>query len=255
MRRNTSVLHSQNFEPGEQAGADNTFLELNMTKYLVAGAVAAAFLSVGTASAADLPNRKAAPVAPFVQAPSFTWTGLYAGLNAGYAFGKFNDNNIGGRRFRSADGFVGGGQIGYNYQINQLVLGVEADGQMTGFDAKGNRFVPGGYGKGEVGYYGTVRGRVGYAMGRTMLYGTGGWAYGQAKVSTLPGVAINGLASDKNNLTGYAVGAGVEHAITNNFTVRGEYMYVDLDKKSYFLPNTKVGTDFSVVRLGANYKF
>ncbi len=226
-----------------------------MTKSLVAGAVVAALLSVGTASAADLPSRKAAPAAPFVQAPSFTWTGLYAGLNAGYAFGQFNDNNIGGNRFRKADGFVGGGQIGYNYQINQIVLGVEADGQLSQFDAKANPINARGYGKGEVGYFGTVRGRLGYAMGRTMIYGTGGWAYGQAKVSTVPGVAINALASDKNNLSGYALGAGVEHALTNNITVRGEYMYVDLDKKAYFLPNTKVGTDFSVVRLGANYKF
>jgi outer membrane immunogenic protein len=226
-----------------------------MTKSLFAGAVVAALFSVGSASAADLPSRKSAPATPFVQAPAFTWTGLYAGLNAGYAFGQFNDNNIAGHRFRKADGFVGGGQIGYNYQINQIVLGIEADAQLSQFDAKASPITGGGYGKGEVGYFGTVRGRLGYAMGRTMIYGTGGWAYGQAKVSTVPGVAINALASDKNNLSGYALGAGIEHALTNNITVRGEYMYVDLDKKSYFLPNTKVGTDFSVVRLGANYKF
>ena len=227
-----------------------------MRNFIASAAATTLLLSAGAATAADLPSRSRAPVAaPIAYAPTFTWTGLYAGVNAGYAFGRFSDNNIGGRLFKDADGFAGGAQIGYNYQINQLVLGAEADFQAASIEGKPTIAGVGRVSKASIDYFGTVRARVGYAMGQTMIYGTGGWAYANAKIDTAPGVLLAGLSSDKNTHYGYAVGAGIEHALTNNVTVRGEYMYVDLEKKNYFTPGSKAGADFSLVRLGAAYKF
>jgi outer membrane immunogenic protein len=163
------------------------------------------------ATAADLPRRVAPPV--FTTVPVFSWTGFYAGLNAGYGFDANSSSGatvIGttaasGVIANGADpglvafsnrnannGFTGGGQIGYNYQFTPgsgVVVGVEADAQYLGFGANRNTasfvgtpnadltFVnPNGLSN--LDYFGTVRGRLGYAFDRTLVYGTGGFAYG-----------------------------------------------------------------------------
>jgi outer membrane immunogenic protein len=221
-----------------------------MNKILLAGASALAVLTAGAAIAADIPSRRAAPLAPIYKAPAFTWTGLYVGANAGYSFGRFTRD---GRNFKDPDGFTGGGQIGYNYQIGQFVVGLETDLQASTLKANGGAFVPvGSEAKGE--WFGTVRGRFGItAFERALIYVTGGYAYGQGKIS----IPLRG--SDDNIHSGYALGAGVEYALTNNWSVRGEYMYVDLTEKTYTSTNglflARSGTEFSTVRAGVNYKF
>lgn len=224
-----------------------------MKKYLLSSVAALGLVAAGAASAADLPSRKGPVVAP-IYAPIFTWTGFYVGVNAGYGFGNYDVKGAATNTLGDPDGFIGGGQVGYNYQIGQIVLGLETDLQYS--DMKSSRVnVIGGTNKGELEYFGTVRGRVGYAFDRFLPYVTGGFAYGQNKV-TISGLGIS--ASDDNTHYGYTVGAGLEYAFTNNLTAKIEYLYTDLGEKRYFTNlgvNQKIGNDFSVVRAGLNYKF
>lgn len=220
-----------------------------MKNYLLSGVAALGLIAVaGAATAADLPSRKGPVVAPIVYAPAFTWTGFYVGANAGYAWGNVNAGAFRLARTVSIgdiDGFTGGGQVGYNYQMGQFVLGVETDIQGADLSASN------GFGdRVRTEYFGTVRARVGVAFDRFMPYVTGGWAYGNVKTS------IVGLGStDKTHTGGYAVGGGLEYAFTNNWSAKVEYLYVDLGEKNVLNSGVKVGTDFSVVRAGLNYKF
>ena len=157
--------------------------------------------------------------------------------------------------FGDLDGFVGGGQIGYNYQLGQVVLGVEADFQGADLKAGPSFAGLGIVSEGKTEWFGTVRGRVGFAFDRFLPYVTGGLAYGSVKTTLAPGVTINGLNSDDNTHTGWTVGGGVEYAITNNLVAGVEYLYVDLGDKKVFNGADKVSTDFSLVRARLSYKF
>jgi outer membrane immunogenic protein len=218
-----------------------------MKKYLLSSVAALSLVAAGAASAADLPSRKGPIVAP-VYAPVFTWTGFYVGGNAGYAWGNVNTNGgIAVTNTGDLDGFVGGGQVGYNYQIGQFVLGAEADiqgGDLSTGSTLGALRV-------KTDYFGTVRARAGFAFDRIMPYVTGGWAYGNVKTS----VPLLGVSSDNSHTGGWALGGGVEYAITNNWIAGVEYLYVDLGEKRLQGTGTKVGTDFSVVRARLSYKF
>jgi outer membrane immunogenic protein len=170
-----------------------------MKKILLASV--ALFGFAGAASAADLPMRAAPPAPVFSAVPVFTWTGFYVGVNAGYGWQDSNDGSVfvpggtipgvaGGGTIvygdDNGDGFVGGGQIGYNYQIGSFVLGLEADLQWA--DLGGNNgtalvpaaftaagFIPAGT-AGGIDWFGTVRARAGVAVGQALIYATGGFA-------------------------------------------------------------------------------
>lgn len=216
-----------------------------MKKYLLASVAALGLVAAGAASAADLPSRKGPIAAPVYMPPAFSWTGFYIGGNAGYGWGNVNANgfaNVG-----DLDGFVGGGQIGYNYQMGQFVLGLEADLQFADLSSGNNL----GLLNVKTDYFGTVRARAGVAFDRFMPYITGGWAYGNVKTS-IPAI---GFSSDRSHTGGFAVGAGLEYAVTNNIIAGVEYLYVDLGEKNIAGAGTKVGTDFSVVRARLSYKF
>ena len=215
-----------------------------MKKYLLASVAALGLVAAGAASAADLPSRKG-PIAAPVYVPAFSWTGFYVGANAGYAWGNVNANgfaNVG-----NLDGFIGGGQVGYNYQIGQFVVGAEADFQGADLSSGNNLGLVGV----KTEYFGTVRARLGFAVDRFMPYVTGGWAYGNVKTS-IPAI---GFSSDRSHTGGWTLGGGVEYAFTNNIIAGVEYLYVDLGEKNILGAGTKVGTDFSVVRARLSYKF
>ncbi len=221
-------------------------------------AAAALIAFGGMAMAADLPSRRVAPVAPQVYTPpAFTWTGFYVGVNAGYGFGNINTRGI-ANPYGKPDGFVGGGQLGYNYQIGQFVFGLEGDLQYADLKAGASAAGLGLVNDAKIDFLGTVRGRAGVAFDRFLVYATGGYAYANSKAGLTPvgaaALGIPGVASVSNSHNGYAVGAGVEYAVTNNVTLRGEYLYVDLEKKS-LTPTVKAGADFSLIRAGANFKF
>jgi len=298
-----------------------------MKKLLLASTVLAGLTAA--ASAADLP-RRAAPPPVFTPVPVFTWTGFYAGFNAGYGFdasssrpdtvvgvspatGIFantagTQNIPGSLTFSNRnnnEGFVGGGQVGYNYQFTPgsgIVVGVEADAQYADFGRQRNRYTPGTFGVGGgivpgtlvynpnglsgLDYFGTVRGRLGYAFDRTLVYATGGFAYGAGGGRQFG----SGVSSDDFQ-TGYTVGGGVEYALpTDSFlnffrssavTLKVEGLYVNLDQNrrsagafatnaagvtytTASTPNVTLlagpanirrETEFAVVRAGINYKF
>ncbi|MCP8937259.1 porin family protein [Alsobacter sp. SYSU M60028] len=220
------------------------------------------------AFAADLPSRTMAPAAPVATTylPVFTWTGFYVGLNAGY--GWTNSNNITATDgnvvdiFSTGDngGFTGGGQLGYNMQYGQIVFGLETDIQYADFGKNrtyATSFGPYAFATDHGNYFGTVRGRVGYAFDRALLYVTGGLAYGNV------GEQLGG--NDTN--VGWTLGGGLEYAFTNNWTAKIEGLYVSLDRGTgtrtiYDTTPTAVGVarqsgnnEFGVVRVGLNYKF
>ena len=207
-----------------------------MKKILLA--TVAVFGFAGAAAAADLPSRYAPP--PVVAAvPLFTWTGFYVGVNAGYGWNT-NDSNTfidpvlgvvsGGG---SDGGFVGGGQIGYNYQFNQFVIGLETDIQYADLGNGRSTFGQGFAGNNNDGnWFGTVRARAGFAFDRALVYATGGLAYGDignaAPLSSAPYGTVFAAAAASTN-TGWVLGAGVEYAFTNNLTAKFEGLYVNLD--------------------------
>jgi outer membrane immunogenic protein len=206
-------------------------------KKILLSSVALLGLATG-AMAADLPSRRAAP-APIVAAvPVFTWTGFYVGVNAGYGWNANDEITIGGVTYDLDDegGFVGGAQVGYNYQIGSFVVGLEGDIQYADFGGEDGDF------DGVLGedfdnsdWFGTVRARAGVAFGQALVYATGGFAF----------------ADDAN---GWTVGGGLEYAFTNNLSAKVEGLYVNLDGD-----NDIVGFEdeyeFGVIRAGLNFRF
>jgi outer membrane immunogenic protein len=221
------------------------------------------------AFAADLPARTA-PAAPVVYAPAFTWTGFYVGLNAGYGWADGTDVFVtrptgvvdsftGG----SNGGFTGGGQLGYNWQSGAFVFGLEADIQYADF---GSALTYGVYplSGSEGNYWGSVRGRLGYAIDRTLLYVTGGLAYGDV------GTQLNSFSSGDTQ-AGWVLGAGVEYAFTNNWTGRIEGLWLNIDRSNaggtitipagaavpagVYGVGARASNEFGVVRAAINYKF
>src|SRR5918993_1354630 len=215
-------------------------------------ATAITTLAVSAASAADLPIRSAPPAPVFSAVPVFTWTGFYVGVNAGYGWQDNNDGSVfvpggtipgvaGGGTIvygdDNGDGFVGGGQIGYNYQIGSFVLGLEADLQWA--DLGGNNgtalvpaaftaagFIPAGT-AGGIDWFGTVRARAGVAFGQALIYAPGGFAYCGG---TDDGGRLR-LGHHDDVRTGWVLGAGVEYAFTNNLTLGVEGLWVNLEQE------------------------
>ncbi len=247
----------------------------------------AAFVAVsGAALAADLPSRVVTPIAPVVVAPAFTWTGFYVGATAGYVFGdndlttvgvlanNINNVNIGARLpFAQVenDGFIGGVQAGYNYQIGQIVVGVEADISYTdidnSFSAIGTGNNPNTFSQ-QIDYLGTVRVRLGYAFDRFLIFATGGLAYGEVESTVTflnPAGRLQFSGQESGTRAGFTVGGGLEYAITNNITVKAEYLYFDLGDKKVSVPGipgvgtggyvTEFEAQGSIVRAGVNFKF
>ena len=231
-----------------------------MIRTLLLSTVAAVAL-VGTASAADLPVRTAAP-APVYAAPMFTWTGFYVGLQAGYAWGETKHSFSNGAPSDSSkpDGFLGGIHAGYNQQFGAFVAGLEADADLNG--AKGsyqNITGIGSAGSSRLAWQGSLRGRLGFAADRTLFYVTGGWAFADAKFRGGPALPV--VDGYSKSLSGWTLGAGIEHALSSNWTVRGEYRYTDFGKASGGLVPAFAGvimdtkTTQHAVRLGLTYKF
>lgn len=244
-----------------------------------------AMLFTSSAMAADIIVAEPAPVA----VDTFSWTGGYIGINAGYAGGKFkhpfsNIEQDGAQDFSgsldvTASGFVGGVQAGYNWQLaNGLVLGGEADFQGSTVKSKlvsnGNLSDIGVAGnlsgdesfvlETKVQWFGTVRARLGFTpTERLMVYGTGGLAYGKVKTSLSAyddGESFS--AGNSKTKAGWTLGAGVEYAVTNNWTLKSEYLYTDLGKRFFnYIDEENVNinmenkVNFHTVRLGLNYKF
>jgi len=271
-------------------------------------------LSAGSAFAADLPSRKAPPFIP--PPPPPLWTGFYVGLNAGGTFGGNGSvttlpapaffaptwntelalsTSLGSTVLGSSKGgFIGGGQIGYNWQFsNVFVAGIEADiqgiasnstsgatsgaGVPIGFPTE--TIVSSSYASKSIDYLGTVRGRLGWLFTPTLLaYATGGLAYGgvnsssgifQANLPFTPSFASTGSFSDTR--VGWTVGGGLEWMFLPNWSAKVEYLYYDLGNVTYAMsplaflqgatllyastPFATTRFDGHIVRAGVNYHF
>jgi outer membrane immunogenic protein len=276
---------------------------------LIATVSAIAFTQI--ALAADLPV-KAPRYTPPPPAPVYSWTGFYIGGNVGYSWGNADSDisadpvtaNFGvftipipgfvGSDSMKPKGIIGGGQIGYNWQFSpNWVVGLEADWQASGEKASHSftnpfSFTPASPAvlvtgtavtdyEAKISWFGTLRGRIGYAWDRVMLYATGGLAYGEVKVAGTntvsgtagifgPFLAVTAIGHSKVN-AGWTVGAGIEGALVDHWTWKAEYLYMDLgsvndpDELVTFI-NASGGrvtthTNFTdnIVRVGLNYKF
>ncbi|MGY4308594.1 outer membrane immunogenic protein [Bradyrhizobium sp. USDA 4369] len=225
-----------------------------MKKILLATVALAALAA--PAAAADLaarPTYTKAPVAP----PVLTWTGFYIGAMGGYA--SQTDDGIKG-------GFAGG-TIGYNWQQGAVVFGIEADAAWADINRSAAGIATTAAGvpfavtaSAKIQDWGTVRGRIGYAFGPTLLYATGGYAWADTKLGiTVPGAFST---SDSQIHSGWVVGAGAEWMFAPQWSLKGEYLYKSFDSKNYTFNAlgasvTAASGNFDIhsVQVGVNYHF
>jgi len=211
-----------------------------MKKILLATVALAALAA--PAAAADLAARPytKAPVA----APLPTWAGFYIGAMGGYA--TTDDGGI----LSPKGGFVGG-TAGYNWQSANWVYGLEVDAAWADIKDSNTAFFPSVSAK--IDAIGTVRGRIGYAFSNVLLYGTGGYAWADNKM-TLSGLGLS--VSDSQFLSGWTVGAGAEFLIAPQWSLKAEYLYKSFDGKSYFNGALPTGDlNLHTVQVGVNYHF
>ena len=221
-----------------------------MKRVVLAGALAVMTMT-GVANAADMRRPQAMPVKaePVYMAPVYNWTGLYAGINAGYGWGRSDWNNAAGSTGRfDIDGGVVGGTLGYNWQAGQTVFGLEGDMAWSGIKGSTSAGICAlGSCETRNNWLGTVRGRIGYSFDRVMPFVTGGLAVGDIKSSAF------GI-SETRTKAGWTLGGGVEVALAGPWTAKAEYLYVDLGNGSYpGATDTKFRTN--LVRGGVNYRF
>jgi outer membrane immunogenic protein len=209
----------------------------------------AAVFAAGAANAADMPVK--APRTAMV-APAFNWTGFYIGINAGYGWSSVSSPGIAGDI--DMDGWLGGGQIGYNWQSGVFVFGLEGDIQGTGIQASG--IVPGVLAAElSMPWFATFRLRGGITHGPVLFYITGGGAYSNVNLD-LAGVGGLTASSDDSNF-GYTIGGGVEWKFAPQWSVKGEYLYLDTGDTSATLFGVTVNArnQTHIARGGVNFHF
>ncbi len=236
-------------------------------KKLLAGGIAAMAIALGAAPAmsADMYVRPAPPV----ELP-WSWSGLWVGTTVGYAWGQANQTATNGQTTGTFDtsGAVGGLNIDYNWQFGSIVLGIESDINLA--NIKGSTNCPNaGFGcNASDTWFGTTRGRLGWTLyPNWLLYGTGGVAYGDIRAgvgpASGPGVApVTG--SQAGTGSGWTGGGGVEWMWQRNWSMRVEYLHMDLGSfacqpgncapaASGLNVNTSFKTD--MIRFGSSVKF
>ena len=189
-----------------------------------------------SAQAADLNYGSRAPYTVNQPLNAYSWAGPYLGGNIGYAWGSVDNNPT------NPSGFAGGIQAGYNWQTGPWVFGAEGDIQVTGAE---QTFAPWKFSNP---WFGTLRGRVGYALNNVMFFGTGGIAFGELRANTF------GLSESHTN-AGWTVGVGAEMGFAQNWSAKVEYLYVDLANSNFVITGASNGYRFGLVRAGVNYHF
>jgi len=224
-----------------------------------------AFAAVQPALAADLPV-KAPRMAPAAVAPAFTWTGVYVGGSVGYAWGNKGWTDPLGPPFdagtHSPRGWMGGGQIGANYQMGAWVVGVEGQYDWGRLQASHISLVdPADLLGTQVNWVASVAGRVGYAFDHFLVYGKAGGAWVRDDHTKIDTGLLEGLASVTRS--GWLVGGGVEYALWNNWSVRLDYSYMGFGTQRVMLANPLDGVpapfdikqNLQTLMVGLNYKF
>lgn len=252
---------------------------MGASRLVLAGAAIAALTAIGPAKAGDL-------------SPPLYRSGSYVGVSAGYGLGTWSDATAFDGSARG-DGWVAGVQAGHNWQFDNGVVGFEGDIQFTGNRSTASTELVGlpvtvlsasglpttvqttdsFSNSWRLPWFGTLRARAGFAADTWLFYGTGGPAVGEVKTSntttqvtvTTPTSAtqtplVTSVTSTSDNAIklGWAIGAGIEHSIASNWTVKLEYLYVDLGAASLVF-GSGVATDVRlrdhIARFGINYQF
>jgi outer membrane immunogenic protein len=220
--------------------------------------------------AADLPARMPAP-APVMAPPPYSWSGFYIGGHVGWGTARkdwfqtaavaFNTNTAS----YDADGFLGGGQVGFNWQTGAFVFGVEVDASWTDFSGNSTQtLTPTWRSFTDFNWIGTATGRVGYAWDRVLLYAKGGFAWADEDHSQ----SFNGtnVSTISNTHTGWVAGAGIEVALWDNWTGKAEYNYINLGRENLLFTNAPpapgvratdnwdIEQQIHVVKFGLNYR-
>jgi outer membrane immunogenic protein len=254
-----------------------------MNKLLCETAFLVAFLA-GPTMAADMPLK--APVAPPVAV--YNWTGIYVGGHGGYAWTDKDWFDPAGNELASytARDFVGGGQIGFNWQTGSWVFGAEAQASWGKIrkgvlwtnpdtdpwtDPDTDPVVGGPVLTKRIGttveHLGTVAARVGYAFDRVLVFGKGGaaWAHDIYRAFNANGTVEKEIASASDTRWGWMAGGGVEYAFAGNWSAKVEFDYLDFGTERVTLvsipgvtPATRsfdVRQNIAVVLIGVNYRF
>ncbi len=244
-----------------------------MTKRSISGAAAGlaalAFASIqpGIAHAVDMGGYNAAG-----QPAPFAWNGAYVGATVGYSSAMFDVSNI---EFEGTpalpdfsfpgNGIIGGVEGGFNMQMGQAVVGVEGDFSFTGVEGTYTDTIDDFASTGRLKSLATVRGRLGFAAGRALLFATGGVAFGNVEAQLDDGYGGPVITTtDSQNHVGWTAGGGLEVAVTDHVSIKGEALYYDLGSRTYTF-NEGVGgwnpitVDAAVTgwlaRVGANLHF
>ena len=257
--------------------------------WALASAVTLGIAGLGAASAADMAV-KARP-APVPVDLGYNWSGWYVGVNGGWAWddstGRLDSftaafgppiaggavpTDLGAKR----EGGFGGGQVGYNWQRDRWVFGLEADIQGADIGRTNTILFPGSAlfvptvttARDHTDWFGTARGRVGFAANNVLFYGTGGLAYGGVNSSVrdigTPPTTGNFAGSASDTRFGWAAGAGIEWGFIGNWTVRGEYLHVDLGSSNVTMTDPqfpgqsatyRFHHQIDAARIAVNYRF
>jgi outer membrane immunogenic protein len=207
-----------------------------MSRIALRAAVSIAAVWTVSAQGADLSYGSRAPYTVNQPLNAYSWAGPYLGGHLGYDWGSVDNNPT------KPSGFEGGVQAGYNWQSGPWVFGVEGDIQATGAD---DTFAPWKFSNP---WFGTVRGRGGYAFGNILFYGTAGLAFGELRGETF------GLSETHSNV-GWTAGVGAEFGFAQNWSAKVEYLYVDLDNSNFTITGLPNGYRFGTIRAGVNYHF
>jgi len=231
-----------------------------MKKILLASIAASAILAA-SARAADMPV-KAPPIAA---APVFSWTGCYAGIEGGGAWGRMKqvESDSASPLFGQTeahphvDGGLVGGTLGCNYQTGNFVWSVEGDLSWAHIRGRENDLPPfntafiNGL---KINSFDTLRGRVGYAMDRSLWYVTGGGAFARTVATQFPGGPPE--IDITQNRSGGLIGGGVEWVFADpRWSVKAEYLYVHFGKKNIDALDHTIQLNENIVRIGLNYRF
>jgi outer membrane immunogenic protein len=231
------------------------------TRNVLAISVGMAFTALAAAAHADGPYYPYGGT--YVPPPQhFTWGGFHLGFNIGAAWAddKLTDNLTGAKLESDRTGFIGGGQVGYNIQVDNLVLGVVWDFDWTSIDSSKGVVVPGIgtlQSSTDTSWVTTLAARAGVAYERGLFYlkAGGGWAHSSASITNLTTGAVVS-ASDTDGV--WLVGGGIEYAFVRNWVARVEYDFLGLPEKTGTGPlgNTMTfNRDIQILKVGLSYKF
>jgi len=248
-------------------------MKISLTKLFLLTAVVGALACVASSFAGPMPQEKnMTPIAP---APVCDWSGFYVGLNAGVTnyTARFDDRDdffdIGAEEYDTA-AFIGGGQIGYNFQMNQLVLGLEVDASgLPNAEINKSSSLEYWYDHANVDFLATARLRMGVAVDKALIYVSGGGAYAHGKWDTeyfyTPGYTYNVFWNGNDWRWGWSGGAGIEYMLNCHWSIRAEALYTWLQddtvhgRDPQYLPYERYrmtyDDDLWSYRVGVNFKF